>query len=90
MKNTAVIHNTSDRTMMVTRLPSASVLAATLLCELLRIEWIVDPPGQTKHCPRCLARLAHRADCSLDAALVLAGFPDNARRSEARKALEAT
>jgi hypothetical protein len=68
-------------------------LAETMTAALLAIEWAAEFGGYVTCCPRCERDLTeefrHRDDCSLDAALKLAGYPDQLTRDAERQRLAA-
>jgi hypothetical protein len=67
-------------------------LVETLVGALLDVEWAAEYGGFLRCCPRCECHSGHvvhdhQTDppCSLDVALTLAGFPDQASRNAERE-----
>lgn len=62
--------------------------APALVRALLPLEWSgCDNWGAQGQCPECGHDIDHTKTCSIDAALVGAGFPDAASRDAAREVL---
>jgi hypothetical protein len=72
--------------------PALALAAAApaLVRALLRVEWTFDDEDMSFFCPDCEQSRGepHRPDCTLDAALTAAGFPDQGSREAARERMD--